>query len=92
MKTLAQLVDYINFRPDHMPENKTKNKMKRRKYYYIVRCQNGINCTETVEYAENHYVAEGHGMKAYYVYYQAYPLDVSSRKITRRAADNIRTI
>lgn len=60
-----------------------------RKYYYIVECENGINNTQSVEYAANHWDAEKQGEKVYFDKYQAYPVDVQSKKITKREADNI---
>lgn len=63
--------------------------MANRKYYYIVRCENGINNTETVEYAANHWDAEKQAQETYFGKYQSYPVEVTSRKITKGEADNI---
>lgn len=60
-----------------------------RKYYYIVRCENGIQYTETVEYASNHWDAEKQAEEAYFEQYQQGPVEVSSRKITKTEANNI---
>ena len=63
--------------------------MKKRKYYYIVECRNGINGISTFEYAENHWEAEKLAEEEYFKKYLAYPVDVSSRKSTKTECDNI---
>lgn len=61
----------------------------KRKYYYIVRCENGCSATESVEYAENHYEAEKQAEKIFFTDFQSYPVEVSSKKITKAVADDI---
>lgn len=61
----------------------------KRKYYYIVRCENGCSVTESVEYAENHFEAEKQAEKVYLTEFQSCPVEVSSRKITKAVADDI---
>lgn len=61
--------------------------MRNRKYYYLVECANGINRNVTVEYAKNHYEAEKQAEDAYLREYQAYPVEVSSRKSSKAEAE-----
>lgn len=61
--------------------------MRERKYYYLVECENGINRTETIEYAKNHWEAEKQAQDVYFKKYQAYPVEVTSRKSSKAEAE-----
>lgn len=74
-------------KPDHNTAN--GQAMKKRKYYYIVECSNGINSLSTFKYAKNHWEAEELAATEYFEKFLAYPVDVESRKSTKTECDNI---
>lgn len=57
--------------------------MKKRKYYYIVECSNGVNRISTFKYAENHWEAEKLAEEEYFKEFLANPVNVESRKSTK---------
>lgn len=61
--------------------------MKKRKYYYLCECSNGINRMTTFQYAENHWEAEKLAEDEYYEKFLSYPVDVESKKSTKAERD-----
>ena len=63
--------------------------MKKRKYYFIVECGNGVNRLSTFKYASNHFEAEKQAEEEYFKMFLAYPVDVESRKSTKTECYNL---
>lgn len=63
--------------------------MKKRKYYYIVECSNGVNRLGTFQYASNQWEAEKQAEEEYFKKFLAYPVDVVSRKSTKLECNNL---
>ena len=63
--------------------------MKKRTYYYIVECSNGINRLSDYVKAQNHWDAENQVEKKYFDKYQEYPTCVESRKSTKTECKNL---
>lgn len=63
--------------------------MKKRKYYYICECVNGVFRMTTYQYAEDHWDAEKMAEDQYFERFDNYPVDVKSWKSTKKECDNI---
>ena len=63
--------------------------MKKRKYFYIVECSNGINRLSTYVKAQNQWEAEKLVEGKFFGKYKEYPTNVESRKSTKIECENL---
>lgn len=63
--------------------------MKKRMYYYIVECSNGVNRLSTYIKAQNHWDAEKEAESKYFDMYLENPTSVESRKSTKIECENL---
>ena len=63
--------------------------MKKRKYYYIVECRNGVNVLSTFKYASNHWDAEYQAEEEYFKMFLSRSVNVESRKSTKTECYNL---
>lgn len=63
--------------------------MNKRKYYYIVDSNDGVNRRTTFEYAENKFEAEKKARKNHLKLFGSHPFDVESFKLTKQICCNL---